>query len=109
MRPAFLLPALLTALLSPVTSVLNPVTSVLSALPFGPLVVHDVRLVIPTGFAAIGLADPDQILNLRIALTQNNISGLETILYEVSTPGSPSYSKYLSKDEVRKIFDLYLM
>jgi hypothetical protein len=40
------------------------------------------------------------MLNLKIALTQSDLSGLEKALYDVSTPSSPNYGKHLSKEEV---------
>ncbi|KAJ3551202.1 hypothetical protein NM688_g4844 [Phlebia brevispora] len=53
----------------------------------------------PSGFVHGGPAHPDTSLDLRIALVQNNPEGLINALYEVSTPGSPSYGEHLSKEE----------
>ncbi|EED85603.1 predicted protein, partial [Postia placenta Mad-698-R] len=39
-------------------------------------------------------------LSLRVALVQNNIAGLIDALYDVSSPSSPNYGKWLSKTEV---------
>ncbi|KAF8894976.1 family S53 protease [Mucidula mucida] len=40
-------------------------------------------------------------ITLRIALAQNDMTGLEEALYSVSTPGSSAYGQYLSKAEVK--------
>ncbi|KAJ7018607.1 family S53 protease-like protein [Mycena alexandri] len=54
----------------------------------------------PNGFSRIGPSPPETILDLRLALTQNNISGLQDTVYDVSTPGNARYGKHLSKEEV---------
>lgn len=66
-----------------------------------PLHVHDARSAAPPGYTASGAPHPDTVLQLRIALKQNNNAGLIDKLYEVSTPGSQSYRNFLSKSEVR--------
>ncbi|PCH43830.1 family S53 protease-like protein [Wolfiporia cocos MD-104 SS10] len=53
----------------------------------------------PSGFTLKGAASPDSVLNLRIALAQSNPAGLEEALYDVSTPSSPNYGQYLTKEE----------
>ncbi|KAF8919231.1 family S53 protease-like protein [Mucidula mucida] len=72
----------------------NPVSRVMR--------VHDRLEVVPTGFAAAEMARSETLLHLRIALTARNITGLETVLMSVSAPGSPSYGKYLSLDQVKE-------
>lgn len=47
-----------------------------------------------------GPAAPETVLTLRFALVQNNLTGLIDTLYDVSTPSSPNYGAYLSKEEV---------
>ncbi|KAJ7066405.1 family S53 protease-like protein [Mycena amicta] len=54
----------------------------------------------PHGFSSLGAAPSTHALKLRIALTSNNVSGLESALLDVSTPSSPNYGKHLTKDEV---------
>ncbi|KAJ7893724.1 family S53 protease [Mycena olivaceomarginata] len=56
----------------------------------------------PGGFSRVGPSPGDKILNLRLALTPNDIDGLYDSVYNVSTPGSPRYGQYLSKEEVEK-------
>ncbi|KAI8969572.1 peptidase S8/S53 domain-containing protein [Trametes punicea] len=56
----------------------------------------------PPGFVRVGPASPNATLNLRVALVQNDIAGLQKALYDVSTPASPLYGQYLSKEEVEK-------
>lgn len=65
------------------------------------MVIHDSRASAPAGFVAAGLAPGDQVLNLRIALTQSDASGLEQRLLEVSDPAHPDFRQWLSKEEVR--------
>lgn len=54
----------------------------------------------PDGFSLIGATPLDKFLNLRLSLTQNDVSGLHDAIHQVSTPGSPRYGQYLSKGEV---------
>ncbi|KAJ7018612.1 family S53 protease-like protein [Mycena alexandri] len=53
----------------------------------------------PRGFSRVGPSPPDTVLTLRLALTQNDISGLQEHVYDVSTPGNSRYGQYLSKEE----------
>lgn len=62
--------------------------------------VHEARHSAPSGFVAEGPASPDSVVDLRVALVRNNIEGLIEALYDVSTPSSPNYGQYLSKEEV---------
>ncbi|PSR75361.1 hypothetical protein PHLCEN_2v9170 [Hermanssonia centrifuga] len=64
------------------------------------MTVRESRESIPAGYVHSGAADADTTINLRIALVQNNPSGLIDALYDVSTPSSPSYGEHLSKEEV---------
>lgn len=64
------------------------------------MLVRESRSSIPAGFVQSGPADANTPLNLRIALVQNNPSGLVDALYDVSTPGTASYGEHLSKEEV---------
>ncbi|KAI0367269.1 family S53 protease [Pilatotrama ljubarskyi] len=61
--------------------------------------VHSVRKAIPPSFQEVGPAPPNAMLNLRVALVQGNIPGLERTLMDVSTPNSPLYGQHLSKEE----------
>ncbi len=62
---------------------------------------HERRDGVPEGFTGKGLAPGNATLRLRIALAQNDIEGLQTKLMDVSTPNSPQYGQWLSKEEVR--------
>lgn len=64
------------------------------------LVVHESRSSVPNGFIDNGPASGNQILTLRAALVQSNVSGLEQQLYAVSTPGNELYGQHLTKKEV---------
>lgn len=65
------------------------------------LVVHEQRNGVPEGFVSKGSASTDEVLNLRIALVQGDMAGLENALYDVSTPGSALYGQHLTKEEVK--------
>lgn len=67
---------------------------------FSDLVVHEIISGAPNGFTRLSSAPSNQTLNLRVALANANITGLEDILYAVSTPTSPLYGHHLSKEEV---------
>jgi tripeptidyl-peptidase-1 len=66
--------------------------------------VHERRDDAPTGFTYTGPAQPDQVIQFRIALTQNNPNGLIQALYNVSDPDHPQYGQHLSEDEVCSSF-----
>ncbi|KAF9819138.1 hypothetical protein IEO21_02309 [Rhodonia placenta] len=53
----------------------------------------------PAGYTLTRPASPDTLLKLRIALVQSNAAGLEEALYDVSTPTSPNYGRFLTKEE----------
>lgn len=57
---------------------------------------------IPIGFAKGSPAPATKVVNLRLALKQNDMAGLEKALYDVSTPGSELYGQHLTKEEVNK-------
>jgi tripeptidyl-peptidase-1 len=66
----------------------------------GHLIIHESRVTIPNGFKLSKAAAPSSILDLKIALVQRDPDGLEQALYDVSTPGRPTYRNYLSKTAV---------
>ncbi|CDO76407.1 hypothetical protein BN946_scf184937.g21 [Trametes cinnabarina] len=63
------------------------------------MLVHEARSAIPPSFELVGPAPPDTMLKLRLALVRGNVSALETVLMDVSTPSSPLYGQHLSKEE----------
>ncbi|THH04062.1 hypothetical protein EW145_g5800 [Phellinidium pouzarii] len=67
---------------------------------FRSLVVHEQRENAPDGFVMIGAAPANKMLNLRLALVNSDMAGLENSLYAVSTPGSALYGQHLTKEEV---------
>ncbi|KAJ7436198.1 subtilisin-like protein [Mycena latifolia] len=56
----------------------------------------------PVGFSRVGPAPVDQVLNLHLALTQRDITGLHDTVYEISTPRNARYGQYLTQDEVEQ-------
>ena len=65
------------------------------------MLVHERLETIPDGFTLQGPAPPDNMLDLRFALVESDPQGLEAALYDVSTPASPNYGKYLTKEQVQ--------
>ncbi|KAJ7639544.1 subtilisin-like protein [Roridomyces roridus] len=66
---------------------------------FENFVVQESRQSAPDAFAHLGPAAGDSMINLRIALPSQNVSGLEADLLDVSDPKSANYGNHLSKDE----------
>ncbi|KAK7053665.1 family S53 protease-like protein [Favolaschia claudopus] len=75
--------------------------AVATAVSCSPLVLHESRSSAPAGFISRGAAPDSELLTLKFALTPNDISGLEEKLKSISTPGSPDFREWLSKDEVK--------
>ncbi|KAJ7453111.1 hypothetical protein FB451DRAFT_1185367 [Mycena latifolia] len=65
----------------------------------GEFLVLEKRYEALSGFSCVGPALADQVLNLRLTLTQRNIAGLQDTVYEMSTPGNARYGHYLTQDE----------
>ena len=65
--------------------------------------VREARTSIPAGFTQDSAAPGDEMLNLRVALTSTNMTGLQSELYSVSTPGSANYGQHLTKEQVNPI------
>lgn len=70
---------------------------------FRNMLVLEQRPDIPDGFVKGAPAPETDVLNLRLALKQNNISGLQSTLLEISTPGNALYGQTLTNEEVRSI------
>ena len=68
--------------------------------------VHESIQKLPTGFAPKGLVSPDEMLNLRIVLVQNDPAGLVDKLMDISSPTSANYGHWLSREEVRSMLGL---
>ncbi|KIJ55529.1 hypothetical protein M422DRAFT_24097 [Sphaerobolus stellatus SS14] len=58
------------------------------------------RRTVPDGFIYDGPAPEGETLTLLMALRPGNDEGLESLLYNISTPSSPSYGQWLTKDQV---------
>lgn len=72
----------------------------------GNLVLHETRSTTPSGFISHGPTPPGDLLMLRVALTSNNVAGLEEKLTSLATPGSSEFRQWLSMAEVRLLFSL---
>ncbi|KAJ7731299.1 family S53 protease-like protein [Mycena maculata] len=77
------------------------VLSVVAAASAGSMVLHESRAAAPSSFVSQGAAPADDMLTLRVALTSNNVAGLEAKLMSVSTPGSSEFRQWLSMEEVK--------
>ena len=66
----------------------------------GPIV-HEAIPAIPTDWSHAGAPASNQTMILQIALQQQNLDQLESKIYAISTPGSPSYGQYMEGDEVK--------
>ena len=64
------------------------------------MLVHETRESVPAAFERVGPASADTMLDLRIALVQGDMAGLEKALMDVSDPASPLKGQFLSKEEV---------
>ena len=71
-----------------------------SALSERSLLLHEKRDAHPAAFVAQGRPAADTRIQLRIALQQKDIQGLEAKLMDISTPGNAEYGKHLSNTEV---------
>ncbi|KAJ7131324.1 hypothetical protein C8R44DRAFT_56607 [Mycena epipterygia] len=67
----------------------------------GNLVLHETRSTAPNGFISHGPAPPGDLLTLRVALTSNNLAGLEEKVTLLATPGSSEFRQWLSMAEVK--------
>ena len=65
-------------------------------------VVRSSRNVPPEGFRLDMGTTQENLLRLTIGLPQNNITGLQKALLDVSDPDSPNYGHYWSQAEVRR-------
>lgn len=74
--------------------------SFVTASPTSRWTLHESRASAPSSFSRVGAAPADKVINLRINLAGNDISGLEDKLNTVSDPASGTFRQWLSKEEV---------
>ena len=81
--------------------------SLVSGLFFAPFlcalaspVVHEALTSVPKGWSLAGTPAPSELMVLQVALQQQNLDKLESMIYDVSTPGSSSYGQHLEGDAV---------
>ncbi len=68
---------------------------------FRSMLVLEQRLDVPDGFVKGAPAPSTNVLNLRLALRQTNIAGLQNMLLDISTPGNALYGQTLTNEEVQ--------
>ncbi|RPD78406.1 family S53 protease-like protein [Lentinus tigrinus ALCF2SS1-7] len=66
------------------------------------MALHERRTSVPDGFKSLGAPDPGTLLDLRFAFVQSDPAGLENALFDVSTPGSKNFRKFLTWAQVEK-------
>ncbi|KAJ7152465.1 subtilisin-like protein [Mycena filopes] len=81
------------------------VVILLATVAAGGMVVHESRSSPPSGFVSLGAAPSTEMLTLRVALTSNNVAGLEQKLTSLSTPGSVEFRQWLSMEEVKSFVE----
>ncbi|KAJ6467921.1 subtilisin-like protein [Mycena sanguinolenta] len=65
------------------------------------MVLRERRAAAPAGFVRVGAVPASEMLTLRVALTSNNISGLEERLKSIATPGNSNFREWLSMDDIK--------
>ncbi|KAJ7266463.1 family S53 protease-like protein [Mycena haematopus] len=75
--------------------------SVVVATSAASMVLHEQRTAAPGGFVRVGAAPASEMITLRVALTSNNVAGLEEQLRSIATPGSSNFRQWLSMDDVK--------
>ncbi|KAF9118448.1 hypothetical protein BGX30_004561 [Mortierella sp. GBA39] len=55
---------------------------------------------IPNNWEELQLAPSDELLHLRIGLKQQNVNAFHQKVYDISTPGRPSYGIHMSQAEI---------
>ncbi|KAF7368588.1 Family S53 protease-like protein [Mycena venus] len=65
------------------------------------MVLHEQRAAPPAGFTSQGAAPANESITLRVALTSNNVKGLQDKLMSVSTPGGADFRQWLSMEDVK--------
>ncbi|KJA14174.1 hypothetical protein HYPSUDRAFT_80924 [Hypholoma sublateritium FD-334 SS-4] len=76
------------------------VAAVAGSPSFRNMLVLEQRSDVPVGFTKGTPAPAANVLDLRLAIKQNDMAGLEKALFDVSTPGSALYGQHLTKEEV---------
>ena len=66
-------------------------------------VVHEQLAALPNGWKQVGTPADGDTMTLQIGLQQQNLDQLDSMIYEVSTPGSSSYGKYMDADDVAAV------
>ncbi|CAG8232487.1 unnamed protein product [Penicillium salamii] len=56
----------------------------------------------PHGWSKQSKPRPTQLIQFRLAITQNNTASFEQKVIDLSTPGHPSYGQHMKRDEVKK-------
>jgi tripeptidyl-peptidase-1 len=69
-----------------------------------PLIPHEHRTHIPSGWSPIRKPNSYALLPLRLALTQPNVHAIETLLLDVSHPHSSNYGNHWSPAQITAKF-----
>jgi tripeptidyl-peptidase-1 len=93
---SFLLPLLSFTLGLATSAIADPTLS--------PWRLHEKRSNIPAGWTRARKLDSSMSVPLRFALAQSNIENIESLLYDVSLPGSPNYGNHWSASQIAAKF-----
>lgn len=69
-------------------------------LPTLAAVLHEQLASVPNGWIQVGVPADSDTLVLQIGLAEQNLEKFESMIYDVSRPGSASYGKYMDGDAV---------
>lgn len=63
-------------------------------------VLHEQLASVPNGWTQVGVPADSDTMVLQVALAQQNLDKLESMIYDVATPGSSSYGQFMEGDAV---------
>lgn len=69
-------------------------------LPTLAAVLHEQLASVPNGWNQVGVPADSDTMVLQIGLAEQNLDKFESMIYDVSTPGSASYGQYMDGDAV---------
>lgn len=90
-------------MLVPLAAVFSLVASSI-AVPSSPHVQHEKRSTLPPGWTRTHKLPSDEVLPMRIGLTQSNMDKAHEFLMDVSHPDSPNFGKHWSAKQVAETF-----
>ena len=65
--------------------------------------IHEQLAATPSAWIHVATPDDSSTIILQIGLQEQNLDQLESLIYDVSTPGSAKYGDYMEADDVKKL------